>query len=105
MNGYIQPFTIGERLLHIQEAKRTLGTSIPWLSDNMENGLKHALGDRPNSQFLFDEKGRIQHMWSWSDADELREANRLLLDETWSRVIRPRKNASPVLESWRVHYE
>jgi hypothetical protein len=73
MNGYVDPVTVKERLLHVQEAKRTLGTQIPWLCDNLEDELKHAMGDRPNSQFIFDESGRIARIWSWSDADELRE--------------------------------
>ncbi len=73
MNGYLDPVTLQERLLHVEEAKRTLGTQIPWLCDNLEDELKHALGDRPNSQFLFDEAGRIARIWSWSDAHELRQ--------------------------------
>ena len=37
LNGYIRPHTLEERLLHIEEAKRTLGSEIPWLADSMEN--------------------------------------------------------------------
>jgi len=73
LNGYVDPVTLKERLLHVQEAKRTLGTQIPWLCDNLQDELKHAMGDRPNSQFIFDEHGRIARLWSWSDADELRQ--------------------------------
>ena len=71
-DGYVQPFTITERLAHVSEAERTLGTQIPWISDGMDNAFKHAMGNRPNSQFLFDAKGKLIEAWSWSDADKLR---------------------------------
>ena len=74
MDGYVQPFTIAERLQHVKEAQRTLGTEIPWISDGMDNAFKHAMGNRPNSQFLFDAKGKLIQKWSWSDASELRTA-------------------------------
>ena len=48
------PFTLKERLLHVQEAKKTLGATVPWLCDTIDNDLKHALGDWPNSEFVID---------------------------------------------------
>ena len=42
-NGYVQPFTLKERLLHVKEAQRTLGSRFTWLADNMENEVKHKL--------------------------------------------------------------
>ena len=45
LNGYIRPHTLEERLMHIEEAKRTLGSEIPWLADSMENELRHAIGN------------------------------------------------------------
>ena len=48
-NGYVQPLTLQERLLHLKEAERTLGSKFTWLADNMENELKHKLGNAPNS--------------------------------------------------------
>ena len=59
LNGYINPVTLEERLMHIAEAKRTLGSEITWLADRMDNELKHALGNRPNSEFLLDPKGKV----------------------------------------------
>jgi hypothetical protein len=35
--GYVGPVTFEERLMHIQEAKRTLGSEITWLCDTMSN--------------------------------------------------------------------
>ena len=71
-NGYVQPFTQQERLLHVAEAKRTLGSSIEWLCDNMKNELKQALGGAPNSQFILDPQGKIISASSWSNPAELR---------------------------------
>ncbi len=66
------PFTLKERLLHVQEAKKTLGATVPWLCDTIDNDLKHALGDRPNSEFVIDPDGNIVVMRDWSNPDSLR---------------------------------
>ncbi len=71
-NSYVQPFTLEERLMHVAEARRTLGATVPWLCDTMANDLKHALGDRPNSEFVLDPEGRIVSMRDWSNPDTLR---------------------------------
>src|SRR5690606_22064100 len=42
-----------------QQAARQFGTQIPWLVDAIDNRLKHALGDRPNAQFLIDPQGIV----------------------------------------------
>ena len=73
-HGYIQPITIDERLLHISEAKKKLQTKIPWLADPMTNEVSSAFGLTPNSEFLFDTKGKILYMNAWSNADDLRKA-------------------------------
>ena len=49
-NNYIAPFTLEERLLHVREAQRTLGSRIPWLSDGMSNDLSKSLGGAPNAE-------------------------------------------------------
>lgn len=71
-NGFVRPSTIEERLLHIQEAKKVLGTTIPWLADTMENEFKHAMGNRNNSEFVIDPQGKIVRMRDWSNATTLR---------------------------------
>lgn len=73
-HGYIQPITIDERLLHISEAKEKLQTKIPWLADPMTNEVSSAFGLTPNSEFLFDTKGKIFYMNAWSNAEDLRNA-------------------------------
>jgi hypothetical protein len=73
LDGYIEPFTLEERLMHIQEAKRTLGTGIPWIADSMDNDLKHALGNTPNSEFVIDPEGKVVVRRAWSQPDLLRQ--------------------------------
>ena len=73
LDGYVTPFTLEERLMHVAEAERTLGSEITWLADTMENDAKHALGDSPNSEFVFDKEGRLVNKRLWSDPEALRE--------------------------------
>ena len=68
----VQPVTIEERLAHVSAARKQLDTRIPWLADTMSNDLKHALGDRPNSEFIISPEGRILVSRSWSDPETLR---------------------------------
>lgn len=68
----VQPVTIEERLKHVSAARRQFDTRIPWLADTMANDLKHALGDRPNSEFIISPEGSILVSRSWSDPETLR---------------------------------
>jgi len=70
--NYVQPFTMEERLAHANQAERQLGASIPWIVDAMDNRLKHALGNRPNSEFVIDPSGVIVRKRAWSDPIQLR---------------------------------
>ena len=72
LDGYVEPFSLEERLMHVKEAQRTLGSEITWISDTMSNDLKHALGDRPNSEFVVDPEGTIVRMRVLSRPDQLR---------------------------------
>ncbi len=68
----MQPVTLKERLAHVSAARKQLDTRIPWLADTMSNDLKHAFGDRPNSEFIISPEGRILVARSWSDPEMLR---------------------------------
>lgn len=72
-DGYIKPVSLEERLLHVKEAERTLGSRFTWLCDTMANDLKHALGNAPNSEFILDPDGKIARMRVWSDPAQLRK--------------------------------
>ncbi len=70
--NYVQPFTLDERLAHARQAEKQLGATVPWLVDAMDNRLKHALGDRANSEFIVDPKGIIVRKRAWSHPAEVR---------------------------------
>ncbi len=69
----MQPFTLDERLGHANQAKKQLGATIPWIVDAMDNRLKHGLGDRPNSEFIIDPKGKIVRKRAWSHPAQVRK--------------------------------
>lgn len=69
----MQPFTLEERLAHARQAEKQLGASVPWLVDAMDNRLKRALGDRPNSEYVIDPQGVIVRKRPWSNPTQLRK--------------------------------
>ena len=85
LNGYVQPFTLEERLMHVKEARRSLGSKFTWLCDSMSNDLKHALGNASNSEFVIDPKGKIMRMRTWSNPEQLRKD----LEELVGQVAKP----------------
>lgn len=99
--GYIQPVTTDERLLQARQAVKQFGTTIPWIVDNIDNRLKHALGDRPNSQFLIDPSGRIVRKRAWSNPQLVRRDLEELVgpSETITRQESIELATSPVLQS------
>ena len=83
-DGFVQPLTLEERLAHVAEATRRLDTRIPWLADSMENDLKHAFGDKNNSEFVISPEGEVLIARNWSDPDQLREDLAALVGESES---------------------
>ncbi|MEX2174579.1 MAG: hypothetical protein WD872_09465 [Pirellulaceae bacterium] len=71
--NYVQPFTFDERLAQARQAQKQFGTQIPWIVDAMDNRLKHALGDRPNAQFLINPKGVIVRKRAWANPKQVRK--------------------------------
>lgn len=45
---------------------------MPWLADSMTNDLKHAFGDRNNSEFVISPEGKVVISRTWSSPDQLR---------------------------------
>ena len=72
LDNYVDPYTLEERLMHVAQAERQLGSRIPWIADAMTNDLKHALGDMPNSEFIIGPDGRVLLRRAWSDPRALR---------------------------------
>jgi hypothetical protein len=56
----------------VKEARRTLGSGFTWICDAIDNPIKHALGNAPNSEFVVDGKGRLVRKRAWSDPAALR---------------------------------
>lgn len=71
--NYVQPFTLEERLAQARQARKQLGSTIPWIVDAMDNRLKHALGDRPNSEFLVNPEGIVVRKRAWSNPAQVRK--------------------------------
>jgi hypothetical protein len=71
--NYISPINIQERLMHVTEAKRRLGSSITWLADNMDNEYHNASGQTPNSEIVVNPDGIVEVARSWSDPEALRK--------------------------------
>ncbi len=86
LDGYITPFTLEERLMHVAEAQHKLGSEVTWPCDTMANEAKHALGDAPNSEFIFDPEGRLVVRRRWSDPAALRQDLARLVGPAESRT-------------------
>ena len=88
LSNYVDPFTLDERLMHVRQAERQLGSRIPWIADAMTNDLKHALGDMPNPEFIIDPDGRVVGRRAWSNPLALRADLERLIGpvETQTRV-------------------
>lgn len=71
-NGFVNPFTLEEKLKHVAIAREKLGTGPDWLCDPLTNEAKYALGDLPNPEFIFDPQGEVVYSQVWSNAEALR---------------------------------
>jgi hypothetical protein len=71
-NNYVAPVTIEERLMHVAEAKRRLGSRVAWLADTMDNVFHEAMGGTPNSELVIDPDGVIVARRAWSSPAALR---------------------------------
>lgn len=89
-NNYVSPVTIEERLMHVAEAKRRLGTSFNWLADTMDNVFHDAMGKTSNGELLIDPDGVIVAYRRWSDPQALRE--------DLERLIGPVENPTQVAD-------
>ncbi len=86
--GYVQPITLEERLEQVKQARLQFDTRVPWLVDAIDNRFKHAMGDRPNSQFIVDPDGMIVRKRAWSNPQQVREDLKTLVGPS-ERVTQP----------------
>ncbi len=87
-NNYVVPVNLEERLMHVEEAKRVLGSSITWLADTMDNPWYEVMARTPNSELIVDPDGRVVVRRTWSDPDALRQDLERLVGavDNWTRV-------------------
>ena len=64
--------TIQERFMHIELAKKTLGTTVPWIAETMDNDFKEKYVFASNPEFIFAPDGKIVHRESWSRGTAIR---------------------------------
>ncbi len=76
--------------MHVEEAKRRLGSSVNWLADTMDNVFHNAVGRTPNSEFVIDPDGVIVARRAWSNPRELRR--------DMERLIGPVENPTTIAE-------
>ena len=72
-SGYVQPFTLEERLLHVKEAETRIDGRINWLCDTIGNDVMHALGNAPTSEFVINPEGKIARKRAWGNVRDLRK--------------------------------
>ena len=72
--GFVQPTSIEERFAQVAHAKELLKTEIPWLTDPIDNQMKTYFRKTPNSQFVFDQSGKVIDRSSWGRGSSLRES-------------------------------
>ena len=73
LHNYVRPVSLDERLMHVTEAKRRLGSGITWLADTMANDFHKALVQFPNAEVILDPEGRVVMRRPWSRPAQLRE--------------------------------
>ena len=73
-HSYVQAFSMKERFLQLEVAKKEYATTVPWLLDTFDNNWKAYFQVRPNSEIIFDNKGRMVHVQPWVSQPNLRNA-------------------------------
>ena len=74
LDGYIQAQNISERLLQLAEARKKLGTKVPWIADTMDDAMRIGLRSGSWSVYLISPEGEVVYANGSIDADGLREA-------------------------------
>ncbi|MDG2054430.1 MAG: hypothetical protein P8J86_06970 [Phycisphaerales bacterium] len=72
--GWIQPFTLQERLSQINAAQKQLKNKIPFVADPIDNRVSTVLGGSPNAAYVLQSDGTIDYVSGWADGPKLRAA-------------------------------
>jgi hypothetical protein len=74
LDGYMQAQNISERLLQLAEARKKLGTKVPWIADTIEDDIRIGLRSGSWSVYLISPEGDIVYASGSIDANGLRSA-------------------------------
>lgn len=74
LEGYVPAQNISERLLQLAEARKKLGTKVPWIADTMNDDMRIGLRSGSWSVFLISPEGEVLYGSGRIDAPSLRNA-------------------------------
>jgi EF hand len=74
LDGYMQAQNMSERLLQLAEARKKLGTKVPWIADTMDDDMRKGLRSGSWSVYLISPKGEVVYASGRIDANGLRSA-------------------------------
>ena len=72
--GYVQPQNTKERLMHVADAKKRLGTTVPWIMDTMDDSFRTSLRTNSNSIYVIGPDSEIVYAADRMNGDGLRRA-------------------------------
>lgn len=73
-DGYVQAQNMSERFLQLAEAKKKLGTSVPWIADTIDDSFRVAMKTNSNSIFVISPDSEIVYAADRMNGDGLRQA-------------------------------
>lgn len=73
-HSYVQAFSMEERFLQLEVAKKEYGTTVPWALDTFDNNWKAYFQLHPNSEITFDREGKMVYAEPWVRQPKLRNA-------------------------------
>ncbi len=74
LGGYVQAQNMAERLLQLAEAKKKLGTKVPWIADTMDDDIRIGLRSGSWSVYLISPEGDVVYASGRIDGQALRGA-------------------------------
>jgi len=74
LDGYVQAQNLSERLLQLAEARKKLGTKVPWIADTMDDNIRIGLRSGSWSVYLISPRGEVVYASGRIDPQGLRAA-------------------------------
>lgn len=74
LNGYVEAQNKQERLLQLVEARKMLGTTVPWIADTIDNSVREGLKSGSRSVYLISPEGQIVFAHSKPQRADIRDA-------------------------------